>query len=270
MALVAQQREPNGSERVVYNHNVHALQPARTRRRGGFSLAWPTVTALSREALAKTIDHTLLKPEATAAAVVELCREGAGLGVFSVCVSPSRVALAAGALARLEGAGGLAIASVVGFPSGAHLAAVKAYEAQRAVGEGATEIDMVIDLGAAADGEWAAVEREIAEVRQAVPAPIVLKVILESALLDHDGIISACRAAEAAGADFVKTSSGFHPSGGAGLDAVRTMAETVGGRLGVKASGGIRTAAAALDFLAAGATRLGLSASRAVLDGLTR
>jgi deoxyribose-phosphate aldolase len=285
VTLVAHQGEPYGNERVVYNRDVHALslpEPSRSdtaprirrdqRARAVLQLAWPTVTALSRAAVAKTIDHTLLKPEATAAAVVELCREAAELGVFSVCVSPSRVALAAGALARIEGAEGatgepIAVASVVGFPSGAHLAAVKAFEAERAVAEGANEIDMVIDLGAAADGEWAAIEREIAEVRQAVPG-VVLKVILESALLTRDGIISGCRAAEAAGADFVKTSSGFHPSGGAGLDAVRTMVETVGGRLGVKASGGIRTASAALDYLAAGATRLGLSSSRAVLDGL--
>ncbi len=224
----------------------------------------------SRASVAARIDHTLLKPEATAAAVVALCREAADLGVVAVCVSPSRVALASGALQRLDlpSKPAIAVASVVGFPSGAHLAAAKAFEAERAVAEGATEIDMVIDLGAAADGEWAAVEREIADVRRAVPTPLVLKVIIESALLDRGGIVSACRVAEAAGADFVKTSSGFHPGGGAALDAVRIMAETVGGRLGVKASGGIRTAEAAIDFLAAGATRLGLSASRAVLAGL--
>ena len=162
----------------------------------------------------------------------------------------------------------MAVASVVGFPSGAHLAAAKAFEAGRAVDEGALEIDMVIDLGLGADGEWGAVEAEIAAVRHAVPTPVLLKVIIESALLPPEGIISACRAAESAGADFVKTSTGFHPGGGADLAVVRLMAETVGGRLGVKASGGIRTAAAALEFLQAGATRLGLSASRAVLAEL--
>ena len=131
--------------------------------------------------------------------------------------------------------------------------------------EGATEIDMVIDLGAAADGEWGLIEREIAAVRQAAPSPVLLKVILETAVMPRESIVSGCRAAEAAGADYVKTSTGFHPSGGASIEAVRLMVETVGGRLGVKASGGIRTGAAALEYLAAGATRLGLSASRAVL-----
>jgi deoxyribose-phosphate aldolase len=228
------------------------------------------VTPRSRLDVARLIDHTLLKPEASAASVVELCLEAAELGVAAVCVSPTHVALASGVLERLddEQAAGIAVASVVGFPSGAHLAAVKAYEAQRAVADGATEIDMVIDLGLAVEGEWPAVEADIAKVREALPLLVVLKVIIESALLGPAGIVSACRAAEAAGADFVKTSTGFHPSGGATVEAVRLMAETVDGRLGVKASGGIRTTAAALELLDAGATRLGMSATRAVLDGL--
>ncbi len=228
------------------------------------------MTAPTRRSVAQLIDHTLLKPEATAAAIVATCQEAVELQVAAVCVSPSRVALAAGALARLGSAnpGAIAVASVVGFPSGAHLPAVKAFEAERAVAEGAAEIDLVIDLGLAADGEWAAVEAEIAEVRRAVPRPVLLKIIIESALLDPPAIVSACLAAEAAGADYVKTSTGFHPGGGASLAAVRLMSKTVGGRLGVKASGGIRTAAGAEEFIAAGATRLGLSASRAVLDGL--
>lgn len=223
----------------------------------------------SRAEVASRIDHTLLKPDASEAAVIELCREAAELGVAAVCVSPSRVALAAAEL-RLSAAQGLglALASVVGFPSGAHLAAVKVFETERAIAEGATEIDLVIDLGRAADGEWAAVQSEIAAVRTAAPEPVLLKVIIESALLSDAGIASACRAAEAAGADFVKTSTGFHPAGGASLEAVRLMAETVGGRLGVKASGGIRTGGAALAYLEAGATRLGLSASRKILDEL--
>jgi deoxyribose-phosphate aldolase len=228
------------------------------------------VSASTRSSVAKSIDHTLLKPEATAAQIVALCQEGAELGVAAVCVSPNRVALAVGALKRLDLAGPLAIAvaSVVGFPSGAHNAAIKALEAERAIAEGADEIDMVIDLGAAADGEWDVIEREIAEVRKSCPSPVLLKVILETATLTLDGIVNGCRASEAAGADYVKTSTGFHPAGGASLEAVRIMADTVGGRLGVKASGGIRTAAVALEYLDAGATRLGLSASRAVLDGL--
>jgi len=157
---------------------------------------------------------------------------------------------------------------VCGFPSGAHHAAVKAAEAAASVDQGAGEIDMVIDLGRARSGDWAGVEAEIAAVRAAAPAPVVLKVIIESAVLTDDEIVAACRASEAAGADFVKTSTGFHPAGGASVGAVELMARTVGGRLGVKASGGIRTTETALAMIAAGATRLGLSASAAVLAGL--
>lgn len=229
------------------------------------------MTTPSRAAVAKRIDHTLLRPEATAAHIAELCLEAAEWGVAAVCVAPSRVALAAGVLQRLEltQVHGVAVASVVGFPSGAHVPQIKAAEAEEAVAEGATEIDMVIDLGAAADDDWAEVGRDIAAVRRAVPHPVLLKVIVESALLGPEGVVAGCRAADEAGADYVKTSTGLHPSGGADLEAVRLMAETVDGRLGVKASGGIRTAEAALAFLDAGATRLGLSATRAVLDELS-
>jgi deoxyribose-phosphate aldolase len=224
------------------------------------------VSAPSRATFAKSIDHTLLKPEAKAADVVALCREAADLGVFAVCVSPSRVALAVATLQSLSSP--IPVASVVGFPSGAHHAAIKAAEAQQAIADGASEIDMVIDLGLAAEGDWGAIEREIVEVRRAAASPVLLKVILETALLSPAAIVNGCRASEAAGADYVKTSTGFHPAGGASLDAIRTMVGAVDGRLGVKASGGIRTAAAALEYLDAGASRLGLSASRAVLDGL--
>jgi len=224
------------------------------------------VSTPNRAAVAKTIDHTLLKPEATAADVVALCEEAKTLGVYAVCVSPSRVGLAVETL-QSQGSS-IPVASVVGFPSGAHHAAIKAAEAERAIADGALEIDMVINLGLAADRDWNAVVREIAQVREATPAPVLLKVILETALLDPDAIITLCRAAEFQGADYVKTSTGFHPAGGASLEAIRLMADTVGGRLGVKASGGIRTAAAALGYLDAGATRLGLSASRAILEEL--
>jgi deoxyribose-phosphate aldolase len=130
---------------------------------------------------------------------------------------------------------------------------------------GAQEIDMVINLGLAAQGRWTEVEEEIAAVRSEVPSPTLLKVIIESALLDDEGIIAACRAAESAGADLVKTSTGFHPAGGATTAAVALMAATVGPRLGVKASGGIRSAKDALAMVEAGATRLGLSRSAAIL-----
>lgn len=217
----------------------------------------------TRAAVARLVDHTLLKPEATAADVAALCAEATELDAFSVCVSPNRLPVPAGVLAP-----GIAVATVCGFPSGAHHGAVKAAEAADAVEHGADEVDMVVDLGLVRAAEWAAVAAQIAVVRVAVPAPRVLKVIIESAALTDAEIVACCRAAEDAGADFVKTSTGFHPAGGATEHAVRLMADTVGGRLGVKASGGIRTSEAALTLIRAGATRLGLSGTRAVLDGL--
>lgn len=216
----------------------------------------------TRSEVARTIDHTLLRPEATRLEVVELCEQAAGMGVAAVCVSPNVLPLPVGALPA-----GIGLAAVVGFPSGAHLTEVKAVEAERALADGATEVDMVIDLGLAKAGDWSGVEQDIAGVRKA-SAVGVLKVILESGVLSPDELRQACRVAEAAGADFVKTSTGFHPSGGATVEAVRLMADAVGGRLGVKASGGIRTADGAVAMLYAGATRLGCSATEAILSQL--
>jgi deoxyribose-phosphate aldolase len=225
----------------------------------------------TREQLAALVDHTLLKPEATDADVVALVAEATELGVYAVCVSPSMVPIAFQA-SGAAGAGGVRVAAVAGFPSGKHVSSVKALEAARAVASGASEIDMVIDVGAALAGDIDAVRCDIEAVRAAA-AGAVLKVIVESAvLLGHKSsgaLADVCRAAEDAGADFVKTSTGFHPAGGASVGAVTLMAETLGGRLGVKASGGIRTAADAVAMLRAGATRLGLSGTRAVLDGLS-
>jgi deoxyribose-phosphate aldolase len=216
--------------------------------------------------VAALVDHTLLKPEATEADVIALLSEAADLGVYAVCVSPTMIATA-----KSVASPDLHIASVVGFPSGKHLSAVKAGEAAHAVQAGADEIDMVIDVGTALSGRMDLVRADVAAVRQATDAA-VLKVIVESAALlslgSEQTLIDACKAAEDAGADFVKTSTGFHPSGGASVRAVELMAATVGDRLGVKASGGIRTAANATALLDAGATRLGLSGTRAVLDGL--
>ncbi len=223
--------------------------------------------SFTRESVAARVDHTLLKPEATEHDVVALVSEAAELEVFAVCVSPSMVHVA-----ESFRSADLQIASVVGFPAGKHVSAVKAQEARLAVAAGADEIDMVIDIGSALSGDFDAVRADIAAVFEAIPDYVVLKVIVESAaLLSFSGeqtLVDACRAAEDAGADFVKTSTGFHPSGGASVRAVELMAETVGDRLGVKASGGIRTAADAVAMLRAGATRLGLSGTRAVLDGL--
>lgn len=213
-------------------------------------------------ALARYVDHTLLKPEATTADVTALVEEGVRLGVFSVCISPTFVAHAA----RVA-AGRIAVATVCGFPSGKHVSAVKAAEAARSVADGADEVDMVIDVGVAKEGGFDAVRADVAAVRAAVPAEHVLKVIIESAALTDDEIVAVCRAAREAGADFVKTSTGFHPTGGASVHAVRLMADTVGGDLGVKASGGIRTLDDALAMIGAGATRLGLSGTAAVVAG---
>lgn len=211
--------------------------------------------------IAKLIDHTLLKPEATHADVEALILEAAELGTYSVCVSPSM--LPVNAPAELK------IAVVCGFPSGKHLSSIKAAEAAAAVDAGADEVDMVIDIGAAKEKRYTDVEADIAAVRAAVPAPTVLKVIIESAALDDDEIVGVCQAAVRAGADFVKTSTGFHPAGGASVHAVELMRKTVGPDLGVKASGGVRTMDQAEQMIAAGATRLGVSGSRALLAGST-
>jgi deoxyribose-phosphate aldolase len=220
-----------------------------------------------RPELAALVDHTLLKPEATAADVTALVAEASELGVFAVCVSPSMVAVASAARP-----GWLRIAAVAGFPSGKHVSALKAQESALAVAAGADEIDMVIDVGAALAGDLEAVRADIAAVRAAIPGA-TLKVIVESAALlsltgDERTLVAVCRVAGDAGADFVKTSTGFHPSGGASVAAVALMAATVGGALGVKASGGIRTADDAVAMVNAGASRLGLSGTRAVLDDL--
>ncbi|SEH49713.1 deoxyribose-phosphate aldolase [Mycolicibacterium rutilum] len=217
-----------------------------------------------RDQVAALVDHTLLKPEATAADVAALAQEAAALGVYAICVSPSMVAAA-----KHAGSPAQKLCAVAGFPSGKHLSAIKAEEARIAVADGADEIDMVIDVGAALQGDIAAVGADVAAVRSAVGEHTVLKVIVESAALlllgTEQTLLDVCRAAADAGADFVKTSTGFHPAGGASVRAVELMA-TVGPQ--VKASGGIRTAADATAMLAAGAGRLGLSGTRAVLDAL--
>jgi deoxyribose-phosphate aldolase len=213
----------------------------------------------TRATLARTVDHTLLKPEATDVQVAGLAAEAASLGAFSICVSPSRLPVPV--------AEGLVVCTVVGFPSGAHESEVKAAEAALAVQRGAGEVDMVVDLGEVLAGRWGAVEADVTAVKAACGG-VLLKVILETAALTPEQVVEGCRRSEAGGAQYVKTSTGFSPSGGASLEAVRLMRETVGDRLGVKASGGIRDTATAVAMLEAGASRLGLSGTRAVLEGL--
>ena len=223
-------------------------------------------TPLTRDRVAAMIDHTLLSPDASRDDVAACVAEAQDLGVKAVCVSPAMLPVRTA---------GLTVATVAGFPSGKHHALVKAMEGRLAVDQGATEVDMVIDVGAAIAGLVDEVMAEVLTVRDAVPPPIRIKVILESAAIhralgDEAGderIEAVCRAVAEAGADLVKTSTGFHPAGGASVRAVEAMHRAVGGRLGIKASGGIRDADTARAMIDAGATRLGLSGSRAVLEG---
>ena len=209
--------------------------------------------------LAKLIDHTLLRPDATRADIRQLCAEAIEHGFKAVCVNPVHVALAAEALAGSQ----VATCSVVGFPLGAATGTDKAAEAANAVRNGASEIDTVVALGALREGRLDDVRSDIRRVRDSCP-DAVLKVIIEACLLDDDEKRRACEAAVEAGADFVKTSTGFS-TGGATVDDVRLMRAVVGDGLGVKASGGVRTLEAARAMIAAGATRIGTSSGVAIV-----
>lgn len=214
---------------------------------------------LSVAGLASRIDHTVLSPEATRAQVERIAVEAIELGCASVCVQPEQVAFVSAILG-----GRLPICAVVGFPHGATLSRVKADEAAAVVALGATEVDMVLGLGPVADGDLDEARQDVASVRAAVPG-VLLKVIVESALWTPAVLRDVCIGAVDAGADFVKTSTGFHRAGGATPEAVATMRAAVGSRAGVKASGGIRTLEDCRAMIAAGADRLGLSATVAIL-----
>jgi deoxyribose-phosphate aldolase len=216
---------------------------------------------MDNQPLAFKIDHTLLKPEASEAEIRELCEEARAHGFYSVCVNPANVALCAGLLAGST----VKVCTVVGFPLGASTSAVKAFETRDAIANGAQEIDMVIDLGALKSGHW---DRVAADIRAVVEAAggVLVKVILETALLSDDEKREVCVRAQAAGADFVKTSTGF-AKGGATVEDIRLMRRTVGPEMGVKASGGVRDRATAIALVEAGATRLGASASVAIVTG---
>ena len=210
--------------------------------------------------LAQMIDHTLLAPEATMADVERLCAEAIDLQVGAICISPSLLPLAKGLLPS-----SIKTAAVVGFPSGAHNPLVKSREAQQACEHGANEIDMVTNLAFVSTANWSAITDEVSAVRAAIPSDVILKVIIESTLWSDEQIIAVCSAVVQGGADFVKTSSGFHKSGGASMATVQLMRKTVGETIGVKASGGIRTYADAIAMIDAGASRIGASASRVIL-----
>lgn len=210
--------------------------------------------------LATCIDHTLLRPDATYEQVAQLCREAAECHFASVCINPVHVAACA---ALLRGTG-VAVCTVVGFPLGATTTEVKEFEARQAVEHGASEIDMVIHVGALKSRDFAAVHADIQRVAQACGSTALLKVIIEAALLTDEEKVQACALAQLAGADFVKTSTGFGP-GGATLHDVELMRRTVGEALGVKAAGGIRDRDTAEQMIAAGADRIGASASVKIL-----
>jgi deoxyribose-phosphate aldolase len=208
------------------------------------------------DGIARKIDHTLLKPDASQDQIAQLCYEARTYHFASVCVNPAHVKLCAQLLKGSD----TAVCTVVGFPLGATPAAVKAYETQQAIRDGATEIDMVINIGALKSQDYRVVHEDIgAVVRAAHAGNALVKVIIEAALLTDEEKVIACQLAKAAGADFVKTSTGFGP-GGATVEDVALMRRVVGAEMGIKAAGGVGSFSAAKAMIAAGATRLGASA----------
>ena len=202
----------------------------------------------------RLIDHTLLKSDASAEQIKKICAEARQYGFMSVCVNPARVELVH---KELEGSG-VKTCCVIGFPLGATLSSVKAFEAQEAIKLGAEEVDMVINIGAVKDGNWELVESDICAVVEAASGKALVKVIIETCLLTDEEKIKACECAMRAKADFVKTSTGFSTAGATEHD-VKLMRNVVGDSMGVKASGGVRTPEDAEKFIAAGASRLGTS-----------
>lgn len=216
---------------------------------------------MTKSEVAQMIDHTLLKPEATKEQIKALCEEAKEYGFHSVCVNSSYVPYCA----ELLKDSGVAVCTVVGFPLGAMSTKGKAAETEIAVKDGATEIDMVIHVGMIKSKDWDYVSEDIKAVVAAAGEGVLVKVILETCLLTDEEIVEASKVAKAAGADFVKTSTGFS-TGGATVKDVKLMREAVGPELGVKASGGVRDAAFAKEVIEAGATRLGASAGVAILE----
>jgi deoxyribose-phosphate aldolase len=211
--------------------------------------------------IARLIDHTLLRPDATRHEIEGLCREAIELGFATVCINPTWVTHAASILIGSR----VAVCTVVGFPLGASKSAVKAYEAGVAIGDGASEVDMVIDIGRLKSGDVEVVRRDIDAVVSACrEGGARCKVIIEAALLAADEKVEACRIAMAAGADYVKTSTGFGP-GGATVPDVELIRSVVGKAMGIKAAGGIRDLATVERLVAAGATRIGTSAGVAIM-----
>lgn len=214
--------------------------------------------------LNRMIDHTVLKADSKKADVLRIIEEAKAKHFYSVCINPTWVSLAAKELAGTD----IQVCTVIGFPLGANTSATKAFETKDAISNGATEVDMVINIGALKDGDDETVQKDIEAVVQAAEKKALVKVIIETALLTKEEIARVCRLAKAAGADFVKTSTGFSTAG-AKVEDVRLMRETVGDAMGVKASGGIHNAKEAKAMVEAGASRLGTSASIAIVTGTT-
>lgn len=214
--------------------------------------------------LNRMIDHTILKPEATEAAVQKIIDEAKEYNFFSVCINPCWVAFASEQLADTD----VAVCTVIGFPLGANTPEVKAYEAADAIKNGANEVDMVINIGALKSQQYDYVRQDIQGVVDAAKGKALVKVIIETALLTDEEKVKACELAKEAGADFVKTSTGFS-TGGAKVADIRLMRETVGPDMGVKASGGVHNAEEALAMIEAGATRIGTSTGVAIVSGAT-
>lgn len=256
--MAAQGGRPHAAQRCACHAAVSDCCPDRLRGviEAGASRLGMHATAGATGAVSGMIDHTLLKPDASRQEIEKLCREAAEFRFATVCVNPVWVSAAA-ALLRGTGVG---VCSVVGFPLGATTADVKSFETRRAIFDGATEIDMVINIGALKSGDLRTVERDIAAVVEACqPCGVVSKVIIEAALLTDDEKVTASTLARAAGADFVKTSTGF-ASGGATAADVALMRRVVGADMGVKAAGGVRDLEGLKAMVAAGATRVGASA----------
>jgi deoxyribose-phosphate aldolase len=240
------------------------IQQVRTKLGLGPAPAAQTFTPADSSAagLARLIDHTILKPEATPEQVTKLCEEARRFSFGAVCLNPTNVRLAASLLKGTP----VAICTVAGFPLGATLSEVKAFEAAQVIAAGAREVDMVINIGALKAGDYALVRHDVAAVVQACRERGALsKVIIETAYLTTEEKIAACLLVQAAGADFVKTSTGFGPAG-ATIDDVALMRRVVGPRMGVKAAGGIRDLATARAMVQAGATRIGASASVKIMQ----
>lgn len=212
--------------------------------------------------LAKYIDHTILKPDISKHDVIKVCQEAKEHNFFSVCVNPCFVGLVAEELKGTD----VKVTSVIGFPLGANTSKIKAMETKQAIADGANEIDMVINVSALKDGDYDYVEKDIRTVVEALEGKAILKVIIETCLLTDEEKVKACELSKAAGAHFVKTSTGFS-TGGATVEDVALMRKTVGPELGVKASGGVRDAAGAKAVIEAGATRIGASSSVLIVTG---